>query len=60
MAMTLYGMLTGIILLTLQCAAALQLNLDDHGCIREQVPLLDRLTNMQHQFKKQQAQSRMA
>jgi ABC-type Fe2+-enterobactin transport system substrate-binding protein len=41
MAVTLYGMLIGIISLSIQYATALQLNLDDHGCIHKFVRLLD-------------------
>ena len=36
-AMALYGMLTGIILLGIRYATAIQLNLNDHGCIRKRV-----------------------
>lgn len=35
MPMTWYGMLIGIILLSMQYATALLLNLDDHGWIRK-------------------------
>jgi hypothetical protein len=58
--MALHGMLIGLILFAIHYATALQLNLDDHGCIRREEHLLDWLTDLQHQFNKQQALSRMA